>query len=65
LERFQHRDKGPGLGLVALKDVHLQRESARVDEQSDLDLRVDAVSLLIPTLRRSSSLLSKCNVVTS
>jgi hypothetical protein len=36
------------LGLVSLEDVHLQGEPARIDQEPDLDLRVDAVLLAHP-----------------
>jgi hypothetical protein len=49
-ERAQHRDQGGGLGLVALEQVHLERESAGVCQEPDLDLRVDSVLLGYPDL---------------
>jgi hypothetical protein len=39
-ERAEHREQGAGLCLVSLERVHLQREPARVHEQTDEDLRV-------------------------
>jgi site-specific DNA recombinase len=50
LERAQHRDQRGRLGLVALEHVHLQGEAARIDQQPDLDLRVDAALLAHPDL---------------
>jgi hypothetical protein len=50
LERGQYRDQRGGLGLVALEQVHFQRESTGVCEQPDLHLRVDAVFLAHPDL---------------
>jgi hypothetical protein len=47
-ERGQHGDQGGGLGLVALEQVHLEGEPARVDQQPDLDLRVHAILLAHP-----------------
>ena len=49
-ERAQHREQGGGLGGVALEQVHLEREPGRVDQEPDLDLRVDAVLLAHPDL---------------
>jgi hypothetical protein len=45
LEGFQDGDEGGRLGLVPLEEVHLQREPARVHEEPDLDLRINAVFL--------------------
>jgi len=50
LERGQHGDQGGRLGLVALEQVHLEREPSRIDQQPDLDLRVDPVLLAHPHL---------------
>ena len=50
LERLQDRDEGAGLGLVPLEAVHLQREPGRVDQQPDLDLRIDPAFLAHPDL---------------
>ena len=44
-ERGQHGDEGGGLSLVPLEDVHLQGEPTRIDQEPDLDLRVDSVLL--------------------
>jgi hypothetical protein len=41
LERAQHRQQCGGLGGVAFEQVDLQREPGGIDEQPDLDLRVD------------------------
>jgi hypothetical protein len=49
-EPGQHRDQSLGLGLVALEQVHFQRESGGGGEQPDGDLRVDAVFLAHPDL---------------
>ncbi|XDP44042.1 hypothetical protein AB5L97_12180 [Sinomonas sp. P10A9] len=45
LERLEHRHERGGLGLAPVEGVHLQREPARVHQQPDLDLRIDAVLL--------------------
>lgn len=45
LEGCQDRDDRRGLGLVALEQVGFEREAGRVDEQTDLDLRVDPMFL--------------------
>ena len=50
LELGEHRDQGLGLSLVALEQVHLQRETAWVDEQAHLDLGIDAMLLAHPDL---------------
>ena len=44
-EPGQDRDEGLGLGLVALEQVHGQREPRAVGEQPDGDLRVDPAFL--------------------
>lgn len=49
-EPGQDRDQRLGLGLVALEQVHLQREPVAGGEQSDSDLRVDAAFLTHPDL---------------
>ena len=41
-------DEGLRLGLVALEHVDLQGEPGRIDQEPDLDLRVDAVLLAHP-----------------
>jgi hypothetical protein len=50
LEGLQDRDEGAGLGLVPLETVHLQREAGGVDQEPDLDLRVDPAFLAHPHL---------------
>jgi hypothetical protein len=65
-ERAQHWDQGGGLGLVALEQVHLEREPRRVTKSPAWTCGPARCSLLIPTLRNSSSSSrSKCSVVTS
>ncbi len=49
-EGLQDREQGGGLGGAALEAAHLQREPRRVEEQPDLDLRVDAALLARPDL---------------
>jgi hypothetical protein len=49
-ERAQHRDQGGGLGLVALEQVHLEREAARVRQEPGLDLRAGTALLAHPNL---------------
>ena len=48
LELGQDGDQGGGLGPVPFEQVHLEREAARVDQEPDLDLRVDPVFLAHP-----------------
>jgi hypothetical protein len=65
-EPGQDRDQGLRVGLVALEQVHLQREPGCGGEQPDGDPRVDAVFLAHPDLARLSSRpTSKCSDVTS
>jgi hypothetical protein len=45
VELVEDRDEGLGLGLVALEQVHRQREPSAVGEQPDRDLRVDSAFL--------------------
>src|SRR5215472_9217335 len=49
-EPGQGRDQGLGLGVVALEQVHLQREPGSGGEQPDGDLRAGAVFLAHPDL---------------
>ncbi|HJY59889.1 MAG TPA: hypothetical protein VJ418_26225, partial [Streptosporangiaceae bacterium] len=48
--RSRNRDQRLGLGLVALEQVHFQREPGGGGEQPDGDLRIDAVFLAHPDL---------------
>jgi len=48
LEGVQGREQGAGLGRVALEAHDLEREPGGVDEQAELDLRVDPAFLAHP-----------------
>jgi hypothetical protein len=50
-EVAQDAEQGGCLGGVALEAGHLEREPGRVDEQPELDLRVDSAFLALPHLR--------------
>ena len=65
-ERLQRRDHREGLGLVALKRLHAEREAACVGEQADGDLRSRRRSLENPGSRNPSpASVSKYSVETS
>ena len=50
LERLQDGHDRLGLGLVALEQVDLEREPGRVDQQTNLNLRVSPAFLTHPDL---------------